>query len=60
MKAVELMYPHVFHKWQQQRSGGLEAGEGHDDDAFDLMQRRLGRSGKTASQMHFEEIARIW
>ena len=56
-----MMYPHVFHKWQQQRSGGLEeAGEGHDDDAFDLMQRRLGRSGKTASQMHFEEIARIW
>lgn len=57
-----MMYPHVFHKWQHQRSGGLEEGE-YDDyvgHAIDDMQRRLGRSGKTASQIHFEEISRIW
>ena len=57
MKAVELMYPHVFHKWQHQRSG---LGEGEDDHFDDIMQRRLGRSGKTASQIHFEEISRLW
>ena len=36
-----------------QRSG-LE--EDVPDDAY----RGLGRTGKTASQIHFEEIARMW
>ena len=40
-----------------QRSGLEEDAVGR---ALDDAHRRLGRTGKTASQIHFEEIARMW
>jgi hypothetical protein len=69
-KAIELLSPYVFQRWQHQKKGFEEAADDFAasaaaDKAAALANqyhrfRSVPASGKSAADVHFEEILKIW